>query len=241
VVLYHPSDRAGARRILADTLGAVATIRSAWPYAWRARVVVMVPSTARELTRIFQATFDLGPFVAFTSSSVEREPRWRLTGHRVFVQPDTFFAYGQGTRRTFLDHELLHHATRASSGPFIPSWLEEGVAQFYGERTTRLRDLPARVRAGTFDGRLPEDWEFVVGSTSDIRTSYDESLSFTSFLDRRFGRRSAARLYRALGAVPADSLGTALYHLDRAARRLFDMPLAGLERAWASGLRREFP
>lgn len=240
MVVFHPGRDPAANRLLRETLAGVGAVREAWPYRWDGRVLVMVPGTIPELERIFQSTFDLGPFVAFTSSSVEREGGWLLTGHRVFVQPDTFFDYPEATRRVFLDHELLHHATRAASGPFVPSWLDEGVAQLYGEQTAATTQVAARARAGRFDGRLPEDWEFTAGPRPDIHVAYDESLSFVAYLAGRFGRNAPARLYRTLGAVPSDALGTGRYHLDRAARRLFRATLATLELDWAADVRSRF-
>ena len=238
LALFHPVDRGAATRMLEDLRRGIARTKRAWPYPWDGRVVLAVPDSAAELERIFQSTFDLSPFVAFTSSSVERTPSgWRLSGHRIYVQPDNFFRYGATQRMTYLGHELLHYATRAYSGPFVPAWFEEGVAQFYGEPPRSLPTLARRVVTRTFDGRLPEDWEFTVGSKADIQNSYEESLSFAAYLADRFGRGAPARLYRALGATPPESPGTARYHLDRVARSVLGATFASLELDWAAAVR----
>jgi hypothetical protein len=238
LAVYHPVDRNVVARMVADVQRGIARTKRVWPYPWDGRVIVAVPDSASELERIFQSTFDLSPFVAFTSSTVERVPSgWHLSGHRIYVQPDNFFRYGAMQRMTYLDHELLHYATRAYAGPFIPAWFEEGVAQLYGESPRPLPTLAGRAANGTFDGRLPEDWEFTVGPKADIQNSYEEALSFTAHLADRFGRNAPARLYRALGATPPESPGTARYHLDRATRSVLGATFASLELDWAAAVR----
>lgn len=238
VMVLYQSGRTTAERILTATIGAVARTRRAWPYPWRGRVVVVIPESSRQLSRILQTTFDLGPFVAFAGSSVERAGGgYRLVGHRVFVQPDTFFDTSRAYQEETLGHELLHVASRSQTGAFTPAWLEEGVAQLYGERAVPgIPELARRVRAGTFERRLPEDYQFAIGTRADIQLSYQASAHFTGYLRERFGPAAGARLYRAVGREQPVSFGTGRYHLDRAARRAFGSSLRDLERAWSRRL-----
>lgn len=239
MVLFH-TDEANARRILDSTVESIGRIRDRWPLQWRARVVVMIPKSARDLQRILATTIDLGPFVAFAASSVERDRRgaYALTGYRIFVQPDTFFGYSTSFQDDTLGHEMLHYATRPIAGTWTPSWLEEGVAQVFGER--RVPPVPElRARAASVD-RLPEDHRFFIGSRDRIRLSYQSSAHFADFLRDRYSEQLVARFYHAVGAESPVSFGTDRYHLDRAARATFDVGFDALERAWIERVREEF-
>lgn len=241
LVVYHPGGGGAARRILDATRAAVSRIRRDWPFEWPERVVVHVPRTSRELARILQTSFDLGPFVAFASSSVDRrDGGWRLGGHRVYVQPGSFFAQPEASRGDILAHEVLHIATRDMASPYAPSWLEEGVAQHYGEGGAAVSGaLAAHVGAGRFDGALPDDAVFTAGDRGEIRFSYEASYDFVRWLSRD-DRRAGARLYRALGRRDPVSPGTWRYHLDRAVRDVFGSSFRALEGRWAARVEREF-
>lgn len=237
LVLFHQGGRAAALRIAREAAVAVRRVRERWPYPWPGRVVVAVPSAAPELERILQTTFDVGPFVAFAASSVDRSNGWRFGGHRIYIQPETFFRYGSAFRAETLAHEVLHVATRSVSGPAVPSWLDEGAAQMYGEsRAPSGARLRAQVRAGRFPGRLPEDFEFVDSPT--IGASYDASYDFVAWLGRRLGHDAGARLLRSAGAEDSVGAGTRRYHLRRAARTAFGADFTSLERSWAADVRR---
>ncbi|MGZ4143136.1 MAG: hypothetical protein ACXVQY_11555 [Actinomycetota bacterium] len=242
VLVLYQGDRSVADRILTSTLGAIAYDKSTWPLSWRARTVVVIPRTTAELSRILQTTFDLGPFVAFSSSSLSRPGgAYRLTGHRVYVQPGTFFGTPVAYQEDTLSHELLHVATRGDAGEFTPSWMDEGVAQDYGQRSLpALVDLRARIADGSFTGHLPDDFDFSIGSDADIHLSYEAASSFVEYAISRFGKNAGATLYDALGKESPVSFGTARYHLDHAARAAFGVGFDALEQGWARSVRREF-
>lgn len=225
MVVFHPGSESRARRILSATVAAARRVSGAWPYDWPGRVVVNVPRNERELARILQADFDLGPFVAFASSSVDRTGGWRLTGHRVYVQPATYFRQPESLRDDILGHEVLHIATRGSASSFTPTWLDEGVAQVYGEESpVATGNLRALVRR---QGGLPDDAVFVVGSGSEIQAAYGAAYRFVAGL-----KSGGPRLYRALGRRNPVSAGTWRYHLDRAAREALGTSFRRLERDW---------
>jgi hypothetical protein len=242
VLVLYQGDRATADRILTATIGAIAYDKKTWPLSWPGRIVVIIPKSTAELSRILQTTFDLGPFVAFTASSSSRpDGQFRLTGNRVYVQPATFFATPVAFQQDTLSHELLHVATRGYAGAFTPSWVDEGDAQDYGQRSLpALVDIRARVANGSFTGLLPRDFEFSLGSDDDIHNSYEEASSFVLYLISRFGKNAGANLYRALGNESPVSFGTARYHLDHACRAAFGVGFDDLERAWAQKIRKEF-
>lgn len=235
LVLHHPDRGADARAVLSETRRAAARVTEAWPLPWSGKVVVVLPADVEALERILQTTFDLGPFIAFAVSSIDRSEGWRLTGPRVYAQPRQFFAAGSGRRREVLGHEVLHIATRDLSSPWTPNWLEEGVAQVYGEEAPGARAaLAGRVRRGTFDGRLPGDWIFVVGDREDIAVAYQSSEDVVAWMRRAFGDGAPPRLYEALGTARRIAPGTWRYHLDRAVRETLGIPYRDLERRWAA-------
>ena len=242
VLVLYQGDRATAQRILTATIAAIAYDNKRWPLTWPGRIVEIIPRSTKDLSLILQTTFDLGPFVAFTASSESRPSgRYRLTGTRVYVQPSTFFNTPVSYQQDTLSHELLHVATRGYAGGFTPSWMDEGDAQVYGQRQQpALLDVRARVVDHTFTGLLPEDFEFSLGSDDDIHNSYEEASSFVLYLDSRFGKNAGANLYRALGNESPVSFGTSRYHLDHACRAAFGVGFAGLERAWAQKIHKEF-
>jgi hypothetical protein len=242
VLVLYQGDRATAQRILSATIAAIAYDKARWPLNWPGRIVMIIPGSTKELSRILQTTFDLGPFVAFTASSESRpKGEYRLTGNRVYVQPGTFFGTPVAYQQDTLSHELLHVATRGYAGAFTPSWMDEGDAQDYGQRQQpALADVRARVANHTFTGLLPEDFEFSLGSDDDIHNSYEEASSFVLYLISRFGKNAGANLYRALGNESPVSFGTAQYHLDHACRAAFGVGFADLERAWAQKIHKEF-
>lgn len=241
LVLVHPAQRNVAAALLTASEKARTTARRRWPYRWRDPIIVMVPSTVAELERVLQTQFDLSAFVAFAASSLDRRTGWRLTGDRVFLHWPNFARYGSGFQQTILAHEFSHLATRATTGPFVPAFMDEGTAQYYGEAAASAAqpETRKRVRAGTFTGKLPEDWLFTTGPDADIFLAYELSNSFVAFLGRRFDRNAGARVYRALAAIKPVSPGTWRYHLGRAFAGTFKESFDRLERTWAAGLRKE--
>ena len=241
VLVLYQDDRATAQRILAATLAAIAYDTGKWPLPWPKQIVVVIPSSTKELSRILQTTFDLGPFVAFSSASLARPGgQYRLNGGRVYVQPGTFFGTPVSFQQDTLSHELLHVSTRGYAGGFTPSFMDEGDAQVYGQRGLPAQvDLQQQVTDHIFSGHLPKNFDFSLGSDEDIHLAYEEAASFISYLLTRFGRDAGAKLYRALGNESPVSFGTARYHLDHAVRAAFGIGFDDLERAWAHNVRRE--
>jgi hypothetical protein len=209
-----------------------------WRAPWDKRVLFLAPTTSRELGRILQATFDLDSFVAFAYSTVVEGRDLEYGGHRVLLDPTNFSGRSSESALTILTHELLHIATRPLSGPFHPAFVEEGVAEVVAQQgdPSSLSDFDASVvGAGGFDGRLPEDYEFLTGSSTDIFTSYQKSQSAMAFFVERFGWGPLIRFYRRLGE-PALAPGMPDYHVDRALRASIGMGLNAFERAWADSI-----
>lgn len=220
--------------VLALAEEALQRVESYWHVPWRKRVVVVAPTTTTELTRMLQTTFDLDNFVAFAASSVDLERGFSYGGHRILFNPEAIANRPSSDVLTILTHELVHVATRPASGPFVPVFVDEGVAEHVAQdgRPEALAFLGAVVDGGAFDRRLPSDIEFLTGSGTDIYTSYQEAQSAVRFFVDRWGLDRLEDLYVRLGR-PAVAAGTTEYHVDRALRATVGLSKAEFERAWA--------
>ena len=208
-----------------------------WTAPWDRDMVLLIPNDTDELGRILQTTFDLDDFVAFAYSGVDVSRGLEYAGHRIILNPEAFAGRAEETVTRILAHEMLHVASRYVSGPFVPIFVDEGIADFVGNAgdPSGLAFFEAEVANGVFDGRLPEDFEFTVGTGTEIFRSYQESQSAVRFFVQRWGIKEFIRFYRALGSrrvVP----GTANFHLSRALKKVTRLDLDGFEREWADSI-----
>ena len=208
-----------------------------WTAPWRGRVVILIPATDEELKRMIQATFDLENFVAFAYSTVDLAKGVDYTGHRILLNPDAFEGRSSGTVLEIMAHELLHVATRNAAGPFIPIFADEGFADYVGNDgdPAALAFFNSELSQGLFSGVLPEDFEFTVGSGTDIYRSYQESQSAVRFFIDRWGVEAFVRFYRDLGRTRV-AAGTVGYHLDRSLQKVTGLERDEFEQAWADSL-----
>jgi hypothetical protein len=225
-----PDLRPAGPPILSSAEAALEELDEMWPLDWPRRVVLLAPSSTQQLRRILQATFDLDVFVAFAYSSVDRAQDYRLAGHRVIFNWDNFSRYSAQVQQSILVHELLHVATREVTGPLVPTFLEEGLAEWVSDGNTD--QLEPRVDSGTFDRELPRDFEFITGPGVEILLSYDESYTATLYAVRRYGVDAVVRMYRHVGAVRLEP-GTPFHHVDRAMRKAFGTDLETFQQGWA--------
>jgi hypothetical protein len=217
---------------LAET--ALQRVDAYWDAPWTGRVPVLIPRSSHELERMLQITFDIDNFVAFAYSTVDSRDGIDYTGHRIVLNPKAFVGRTADSTLDILAHELLHIATRPSSGPFVPTFAEEGLAEYVSNQgdPADLVFFDSEVAAGRFDGLLPKDWEFSIGDGTEIFRTYQKSYSAVRFLVERWGLGEFVRFYRMLGRVE-DEPGTARYHVDRALQRSIGLNLEEFERAWA--------
>lgn len=206
-----------------------------WSVRWANRVVLVVPPSDEALQRMLQATFDAAKFVAFAYSTVDPESL-TYTGDRILVNPSVIAGRPRDDVVTIMAHELLHIATRDVSGPFVPLFADEGLAEVagYGD-LPGLEFFDAIVAGGGFDSTLPEDFQFSTGSGTDIYLSYQEAQSAVRFFIDRWGREKFIRFYERLGRARVTE-GLATWHVERALRRTIDIGLSGFEKAWASSI-----
>ncbi|HYI45504.1 MAG TPA: hypothetical protein VE174_08635 [Actinomycetota bacterium] len=204
---------------------------------WRevpSQVLILVPASQNEVERMIQATFDLDNFVAFAYSTIDVADGVDYTGHRIIVNPPAFRGRDSTSTMQILAHELLHVSTREASGPFIPVFVEEGFADHvgYDADPNALGFLQSRIEQGVFDGRLPEDYEFTIGTGDEIFNSYQESLSAVQFFIDRWGIEKFRRFYRALGQIKNEP-GTTRYWLDMMLKRTIGIGTERFEDEWA--------
>ena len=213
-------------------------VDSLWSGQWDRDIVLLIPDDQDELRRMIQATFDLEDFVAFAYSSVDVRDGIAYTGHRMIVNPPAFTGRSDGTVVTILAHEMLHVAARHIAGPFVPFFVDEGIAEYVGTGADPrpLAFFEAEAAAGRVDGTLPEDYEFTVGTGTDIYRSYQESHSAVRYFVLRWGIEDFVRFYRVLGSQKI-AAGTADYHLSRALERVTGLDLDAFEKAWADSIR----
>lgn len=204
-----------------------------WPFGAPDRIVALIPGATADLRALFAGEADVERFVGFATSTWSRnDGEIVLGGRRLVVNPRGFFGASTGGRADILGHEVLHLATNRATGVMVPAWLEEGLAQVFGERTPRSTSALRRARV-----ELPSDHIFSSGTDAEVARAYRTSLSFVRFLARKHGKPAIARFQRALGAISAVSAGTRDYHLERTARRVFGQGFAANVRAWQTEVR----
>lgn len=211
-------------------------LNRAWTVPWPRKVVLVVPHSDVSLKRMLQATFDPAKFVAFAYSTIDPD-EGSYTGHRIIVNPPVIAGRGRDEVLTILTHELLHVATRALSGPFVPLFVEEGLAEVagHGESPTALAYFDSIVGGGAFDRKLPEDFQFSAGTGNDIYLSYQEAQSAVRYFIDRWGIERFREFYERLGRTRL-SAGLASWHVERALRRTLHLGLRAFERAWAASI-----
>ena len=241
-LLSHPcGSDAGCAKLPPDLLPlaerALRRVEGLWPAPWRKSVVMLAPTTQSELAEMLQVTFELDDFVAFATSTVDIESGFEYGGHRVILNPVALAGRSSDSVLAILSHELLHVATRTWSGPFVPTVVEEGIAEYVGYNADPGALALFESRLDTpFDGSLPRDWEFLTGTTTDIYTSYQEAHSAVRFFVERWGLRKLVDFYRTLGAR-AVAPGTTRYHVDRALRATLGFGTERFETLWADSIR----
>jgi hypothetical protein len=179
----------------------------------------------------------LDDFVAFATSTVDIEQDLAYGGHRILLNPTALEGRPAESLSIILAHELLHVATRTVSGPFVPTFVEEGIAEYVGRDAdpAGLSYLDSRIAVGDFDAALPQNWEFITGSSDDIYTSYQEAQSAVGFFVQRWGKRDLVSFYRALGRRRVTA-GTSAYHLDHALRATTGVGAQRFEELWADSI-----
>ncbi len=200
-----------------------------WSQPWSRRVPVYAPQGFEELSSIIQATYPVDNYVAFAfwTGGEGENP-----GARIIVNPDRFLGADRDRALSILTHELFHAASLPHSGPFIPRFVEEGLAQYVQYEGS---DSVIAGADASSAGELPDDYRFFVGSTDALLQTYRTSLSAIGFLAERWGPSKLERFYVRLGRRGNDP-GTTRYQLDSAMRDVLGVSSKKFEALWASSI-----
>jgi hypothetical protein len=227
-ILFNPADRKRAESLLTLAEEAYGRLNQVFNRPVPAQVVVVLPHDLDQLREMLQATFDLTNFVAFASAAVDRDQGWASTVARVYVQDTNLSRNRRAFQLETFQHELTHVAAFPLAGPFVPSWVHEGVADWMATG----RRPPVRLEGG--DPHLPDDYEFTTGGGESILTAYEKSTSAIAFLAQRKGRTAPLDLLAKAGEVRI-APGTSEYHVDQALRAVYGAGMAEFEKAWSGG------
>ena len=229
LVLSHPGQEERVNALAAIAEEAAATFASRWDQPWSGHLTVVLPGSVDELERLLESTVDLDKFVAFAGYGVEdSSDGWTATAPRIFVQEARLGKYTRPAQVETLVHELVHFASAPLSGPFVPGWVHEGVADWLATG----RQTGERRPAGG-DGLLPRDYELSTGSAGAIVRAYRESRAAVSLLAARRGAAAPTAFFTRLGAVRV-APGSVDHNVDASLRAAAGLSLGELEAAWAA-------
>jgi hypothetical protein len=242
IVLGHPGSRSLMRRVALSVDAAVPRVTSIWGSAWSRKVVVLVPSSQQELTRIVGGTADYSQIAAVAtaelSSGLLGATGYHPVGDRVVVNPTNFLRLGSLGRRVVLTHEVTHVATRAATGPAAPAWLVEGLADYIGylgvgvPYSVSAQELHDAVRQGHLPVALPSERDFD-GGNQDLAQVYEQAWTAVSLIAETYGRSELLRFYRAVGRAEPSSTA-----VDQAFTSVLGTDVASFTAAWRLDLPR---
>jgi hypothetical protein len=209
LVLGHPQSLALMHQVAQEASAAIPRVTAVWGRDWQRRVVVLVPTTQKELSAVVGDSGDLSQIAAVASAEVQDCPGPpNPVGNRVAVNPRNWGKLSALGRRVVLVHELTHVATRAVTGSCTPTWLVEGFADYVGYRGSGVptsvvaQELAADVRAGRVPHRLPRDAEFA-GGNKRLPQAYEGAWMAARLIASRWGQATLVRFYKAVGTAPA--------------------------------------
>lgn len=239
LVLGHPRSRGELRRLAREVDAAVPRVSAVWGSAWSEQVAVLVPADQRELEGLVSTGGDLGPIAALAVSGPVRGGTQR-GGDRVLVNPPNLARLGELGRRVVLTHEVTHVAARSASGPMVPTWLSEGLADHVGYLGS---GVPVEVAAGevredVLAGRLPRALpadEAFDGDNPALGEAYEQAWLVVEHLVATYGLGRVLALHRDLGARPGSDRQQALAD---ALDDVLGLTPAQLLADWRAGLRR---
>lgn len=239
LVLGHPGELSTMRSITPVTDAAVPRVTGVWGTDWPQRVVVLVPSSQTELSRILADGSDLSRIAAVATADLAGT-QGNPSGERVIVNPRNYDTLGPLGRRVVLTHELTHVASRAVTGAATPTWLAEGFADYVGYSGTGVSvgeaaaELGRDVRAGRVPSALPADSAFD-GTNQALAQAYEQAWLACRLIADRIGPAGLVRFYRQVGGSgqdPRSAVGNALH--DQ-----LHLSVAQFTAQWQASLRRQ--
>ena len=236
LVLGHPGGPLSLQTIADEAARDLPRVTAVWgSHGWTRSVVVLVPNTEQELSRMLCGAGDLSQIAAVSSPEIGCASRdVGPVSDRVIVNPPNFATLGPLGRQVVMTHEITHVATRSVTGPLMPTWLIEGIADYVGYRDTGLaptvaaRELAIDLSHGRRLGGLPTDNAYR-GLNPRLPQAYERSWLACKYLVATFGQRRLVQLYRVVGR--ADS-GTENAVTDAAMRAVLHVSLRTFTAGW---------
>ncbi len=204
VLALGHKDTSLLRNVAMLASAAIPRVNAVWGEQWGRRVVVVVPSGAAEMASLIDSTQDFSQIAAVATAEVGDDSGDDAV-ERILVNPDTFSKLGQLGRRVVLTHEVTHVAARRATGPAVPAWLAEGLADYVGYKDVKVplsvaaKNLRQDVRSGRLPTGLPADEAFNGGNPA-LAQAYEQSWLAVRMLVERYGEAELLAFYRAVGA-----------------------------------------
>jgi hypothetical protein len=241
VLVLGPRSKLATMTQVADQAeAAIPKVTAVWGPHWARRVVILVPSSQREMALIDADSEDLSQIAALTSAEItSTNGRPAPVGDRVTINPHNWPKLGPVGASVVLAHELTHVASRADTGVQTPKWLSEGFADYVGFRdagvavTLAAAELATRVRIGRLPRQLPQDRAFR-GSNPSLPVAYEEGWLACRYVAATHGQAALVRFYRAVGRSPrrtSVAVATALRRVLGLTPRAFVVGWRGYVRA----------
>jgi hypothetical protein len=240
LVIAHPANAGRLAGFVAAVDVVVPRVRQVVGGRLPIRVAVLIPDDEREMSALVGEHLVLGTIAAVSVADSVDTSRGRAIGQRVVVNPANIDRLGLLGRKVVLQHEVTHIATRGFTGPTMPIWLVEGLADWVGYADSGMParqvadQLRAALRAGHWPGRLPVTADFQ-GDSPRLALAYEEAWSACRLIGDRAGPAALVRLYRAVG-IAADPAAT----LDAQLRATVGEGTAEFTADWRAAVRAEF-
>lgn len=239
LVLAHPRGAGMAALALKECDAAVPRVTAVWGSGWAQKVVLLVPDSSAELQRLVLDVGDVSNVAAVaTAELIDASTGYHPVGDRVVVNPKNFRDLGPVGRRVVLTHEVTHVATRAATGPSLPTWMVEGIADYVGflragvPLALSALELRKAMRAGHVPRSLPPDSAYQ-GGRADLAATYEQSWLAVSLIVQRYGLPAMLKLYRDIGK------GRSASAVDLAFATDLHTTVAAFTAAWVASLRRQ--
>jgi hypothetical protein len=123
-------------------------------------------------------------------------------------------------------------ATRRPSGPDIPLWVEEGLAEWVSRTPNDGGDLYFSDRLATVTPHLPKDHDFRSGRDDQLFVHYQSSRSAVRYFIEHYGYKRFVSFYKALGDLH-EQRGSTAKHIDQTMHGSVGLDLRQFEAQWA--------
>jgi hypothetical protein len=237
-LVMGPRDKTAYLRTVAREVdAAIPRVTAVWGKDWNERVVVLVPTSQRQVSDLIGTRTALA-HIAAVSVSQPAGSSGERSGTRVIINPPNFDKLTRLGKRVVLTHEVTHVASRAVTGPNSPAWLVEGFADYVGYRDTGVdtrvaaQELALEVRRGNTPSALATAADFD-GDSARLPQAYEGSWLACRMIAERTSERTLVAFYRATGASKGDKDAA----LEEAMSRLLNTTPAAFTVAWRAYLK----